>query len=160
MFNGRRTTCATDNSMRELYHGRLGDAVASDRTGLEVAQILPRTAVLLTLMSGKGDRKTRSCPMQQVANRSTDKVGRRSNICSKKRESICHSVKRGLERERLSAITFCRDGMCLASRQVCQARQMWRISHERRQRSRDRVPPFLSKITPQRSEVAKKGYSA
>ena len=41
----RRTAAATDSSMRELYHGCLCQAEASNRTGCEVVRILPTTAV-------------------------------------------------------------------------------------------------------------------
>ena len=43
-MSGRRTASATDNSTREMYHDCLGHAGSSNRTGRDVAQILPRTA--------------------------------------------------------------------------------------------------------------------
>ena len=42
---GRRTGCATDNSIRELYHSCLGHMGTNRITGHEDARILPRTAV-------------------------------------------------------------------------------------------------------------------
>ena len=155
---GRRTACTADNSTRELYHGCLGHAGTSSRTRHEVARIFPCATVNsgvgekmqntpgkshvwdsastpFALSSGKGVEK--SDESQNVAKRTTDSVGSRTKICLKRQRLICRSVIRGLEHERLSAITFMRDGMCQKSRQVCPAWQIWRISHERRERSRD-----------------------
>ena len=131
---GRWTACATDSSTREPYHGCLAHAGANKRTGREDARVLPSTAVSsgvggkaytppgkthmwdsastpFALSSGKGDRKGGSCALRRVANRSIDIVGSRSKICLKRRGMICHSVERGLERHKLSAITFICDGM-------------------------------------------------
>ena len=107
------------------YHGCLGQTGAINRTGREDARILPSIPLLA---AGSGERSTTppentmcriahlpplrshrgSYALRHVTKSSTDKVGSRSKICLKRLGLICHSVDRGLERDRLSAITFMR----------------------------------------------------